>query len=587
MRGFLNKALPLHADFDAFCIDHFGDLLRRFGDGWDLVSKQNLLLTAVPAERLLAALEAHFASDGAVLRQLSELRRHLSPDELQLQLHSVELARLCEARALRLATGGATNDLDPRIRELKQLLRRFPQLQAGEILGERYKLLALLGNGGFARVYQAYDLVSKALVAVKVLHSDKSDDPRSLGRFERGARQMAQLNHPHIVRVLGEPAEQDGFHYFVMEYVSDGDLDHAVRAGVLSRGVKLRVVLEVGSALQAAHERQLIHRDVKPGNILLDRKQHAKLTDFDLVWAADTTGGTRSRAGMGSYLYASPEQEMDASRVSCSADIYGLAVLTIFLLRRDLHRWFRDSRSTMINGLPIPPAFRSLLDRATQASPEYRPSLEEFLRTAELHWPREPEIPVTTKPMALYQKELEVSTLKVERAEADGSPSAKPVTQPTELPMTILAARRSSASLPVAPLASTSTLDPVTTDHDGARKGRSLRITVAVLGALLTVSLYIVAARQGKVDPSTGAVLLHTSDDLKQQQRSVAVDMTTTPLPNSTTPATDGAVAKPELPKPTTGVPRPTQSRQKRQSSPAAAPSGKTQAAATSPDDDF
>jgi hypothetical protein len=91
MRGFLNKALPLHADFDAFCIDHFGDLLPRFGDGWDLVSKQNLLLTAVPAERLLAALESAFASDGAVLRQLAEMRRHLSPDELQRQLHSVEI----------------------------------------------------------------------------------------------------------------------------------------------------------------------------------------------------------------------------------------------------------------------------------------------------------------------------------------------------------------------------------------------------------------------------------------------------------------------------------------------------------------
>lgn len=569
MRGFLNKALPLHADFDAFCIDYFGDLRRRFGGDWDLVSKQNLLLTAVPAERLLAALEADFASDGALLRQLSELRRHLSPDEQQRQRHSAELEQLCEARALRLATGGATQDLDPRIRELKQQLRRLPQLQDGEILGERYKLLSLLGKGGFARVYQAYDLLSKSLVAVKVLHSESSDDQRSLSRFERGARQMAQLSHPHIVRVLGEPAEQDGFHYFVMEYLGGGDLDRAVKAGVLSRVDKLRVVMEVGSALRAAHQRQLIHRDVKPENILLDEKLHAKLTDFDLVWAADTTGGTRSRAGLGTYLYAAPEQLIDASRVSFSADIYGLAVLTIFILRGNLPTWFRDYRSGTIDRLPIHQAFLSLLDRATHASPEYRPSLDEFLRTAATHWPFEPEDQVTTKPMALPLQELEVSTLKVERTEADGSSSAKPVAAPAELPKTILAAVHPAASLPVAPPASGSTLDPVTTDHGGALHVRSLRITVVALVALVAVGLYFGTARQGKMDPSTGAALLNLGDDLEQppQQRSEAVDMTTTLLPNSTTVTKEVAVSKPEPPKRATGVPRPTKPRPPRQSS--------------------
>ena len=104
-------------------------------------------------------------------------------------------------------------------------------------------------------------------MAVKVLHSESSDDHLSVARFERGARQMEQLHHPHIVRVLGDPAEQDGFHYFVMEYLGGGDLARATAQGMLRVLDKLRIIIEVGSALHFAHERQLIHRDIKPDKI--------------------------------------------------------------------------------------------------------------------------------------------------------------------------------------------------------------------------------------------------------------------------------------------------------------------------------
>lgn len=531
IRDFLNKTLPLHADLDAFCIDHFGELLRRFGDGWDLLSKQNLLLTAVPADQLLTALESHFADNSSALRGLSEVRKHLSPEELQRQASSTELERLCETRAALMSQGRTSLDLDISIRELKKQLRRLPQLRDGEILGERYKLLSLLGKGGFARVYQAYDLRLKTLVAVKVLHSESSDDQRSLGRFERGARQMEQLNHPHIVRVLGAPAEQDGFYYFVMEYLCGGDLARAVLAGMLNAIDKLRVILEVGSALQFAHQRQLIHRDVKPENILLDGNFHAKLADFDLVWAADTTGGTRSRAGMGTYLYAAPEQLIDASQVTTSVDIYGLAMLTIFILCGNIPPWFRDYRQDVLYRIPIDRQFHYLLDRATHPNPGYRPLLGEFLRTIGQFWPLENENQITAKIQLLNQQELSgVSTNEARGESAESTKSNLLVGSSHAQPES--AAVKSTVTVAAAIPASGSTLDPVETGNRSPQKKPYLRMAgLASLSVVFTVVGYFGVAwlrEPVPVDPNVAAskLLVEIDQDVQDKWWSNVLDKT-------------------------------------------------------------
>lgn len=142
---------------------------------------------------------------------------------------------------------------------------------------------------------------------------------------------MQALHHPHIVRVLDGPAEDNGFHYFVMDYLPGGDLFHAVSTKKLDRAAALRALLQVAEALEYAHKRGLVHRDVKPQNILLDEQGAALLTDFDLVWAPDTTGGT-STGFLGTHVYVAPEQAENAKVSDARADIYSLGMTVLFVL---------------------------------------------------------------------------------------------------------------------------------------------------------------------------------------------------------------------------------------------------------------
>ena len=341
LRKLLDEFLPLCEQLDALCVDHFPALLKRFGQGWNLISKQNLVLAEVPATALLQSLDDHLsepsvgtAKRSVILQRIEAARKLVTPEEVASQRQRESLKELYTQRAHRIATGADTTELDVQIRDIKRAQRRSPQLQEDEVLGERYQLLSLLGKGGFARVYQALDLWTHSLVAIKVLHSESSDEPRMLERFYRGARNMQALHHAHIVRILEAPSQHDGFHYFVMEYLPKGDLQRAIckRQAELSPQDKLRLLLEVADAIQFAHERGLIHRDVKPENILLDQNNHAYLSDFDLVQAADSTGGTRSHAALGTFLYAAPEQFIDASQVTTAADVFGFGMLTAFVI---------------------------------------------------------------------------------------------------------------------------------------------------------------------------------------------------------------------------------------------------------------
>ena len=140
---------------------------------------------------------------------------------------------------------------------------------------------------------------------------------------------MAELQHPAVVPVLERHGEDGGYHYFVMEYVAGGNLREAVLEKALTREQFLSVILRIGEALALAHTRGLIHRDVKPANILLPVPERPLLTDFDLVGAADTTGGTRTGA-MGTIIYAAPECLDRPQEADPRADIYSLGMTTIF-----------------------------------------------------------------------------------------------------------------------------------------------------------------------------------------------------------------------------------------------------------------
>ncbi len=236
-----------------------------------------------------------------------------------------------DARAQAGAPPEALAALDARILAIKRGRLHTRKPAQGLTLSDRWDLESQLGRGGFAEVWKAWDDHTGEWVAVKLLHAQHDDSAERRARFFRGARQMARIEHPAIVRVIEPEGEHGGWHFFVMEYMPGGDLAAAVRESRITRVGALVAVVTVADGLAAAHGRGLVHRDVKPANILLDGAGRAKLSDFDLVRANDTTGGTRT-AALGSFLYAAPEAQENAQRVTERCDVYGLGMSALFAL---------------------------------------------------------------------------------------------------------------------------------------------------------------------------------------------------------------------------------------------------------------
>lgn len=270
--------------------------------------------------------------------------------------------------------GRDTTDLDREILDLKRQLREGGQLRAGDSLGynDRYELLDLLGRGGFASVWLAYDNQRGGNVAIKVLHSNLAGDRVRLDRFKRGARIMAELQHEAVVRVLEPYGEDGGWHYFVMEFVDGIDLHRAVIESRLPAERAIPAILIVGEALASAHAKGIVHRDVKPANILLDKAGAPKITDFDLVAAKETTGGTRTGA-LGTFLFTAPEQMHSAKDVDARADVYGLGMTAIFCLHgRALPAIVVRRPESVIEELSCDEAIKLVLSAAVEFEPDDR-----------------------------------------------------------------------------------------------------------------------------------------------------------------------------------------------------------------------
>lgn len=257
---------------------------------------------------------------------------------------------------------------------LRRQMREGGRLRAGDSLQGRFRLLEEIGRGGFAAVWKAYDRKRQELVAVKILHHAQSDDRTRRERFFRGAKKMAELRHPGIVRVIEAELEDDGHYFFVMEFVEGGDFRRAVLSGQLPPEKVLPVIISVGEALTYAHGKGLVHRDVKPANILLGA-DGPKLTDFDLVRAFDSTGGTHTQSMLGTFLFTAPEILQDAKAASVLADVYSLAMTAVFgLYGKDLPLDVLRYPEKVLAELSVSEGMQASLGAGISWSPDERPS---------------------------------------------------------------------------------------------------------------------------------------------------------------------------------------------------------------------
>jgi Protein kinase domain len=277
-------------------------------------------------------------------------------------------------RCRALATAGAdTSAVVQDILRIKREIRSGGQLRPGDRLSDdRYLLFDQIGQGGFASVWKALDQTSGNLVAVKVLHSNHVGDVIRRERFFRGARIMAELEHPAVVRIVQRHGEDDGYHYFAMELMTGGDLRQAVLKGRVDASAVVPLLLRLGEALAKAHARRFIHRDIKPANVLLNERAEPRLTDFDLVAAADTTGGTQTGA-LGTFVYAAPEMLERPQDADARADVYGLGMTAAFVLHGvDLPRSVLRDAVGFIARLSCDEPLKRILQRAVAWEPEDR-----------------------------------------------------------------------------------------------------------------------------------------------------------------------------------------------------------------------
>ena len=208
----------------------------------------------------------------------------------------------------------------------------------GSTVGGRYRLDAEIGRGGMSTVYRAFDTVLERQVAIKLLHREIAADSDQLERFRREARSVAQLNHPQVVTVIDageEPSVEDGAvgsPYIVLEFVDGETLKDVIRRdGPLEIPQAIAYAIEIARALGAAHERQIVHRDVKPHNILIGEEGGAKITDFGIARTLTEEGLTVAGRVLGTTDYVSPEQAL-GEPVTGQSDLYSLGVVLYEML---------------------------------------------------------------------------------------------------------------------------------------------------------------------------------------------------------------------------------------------------------------
>jgi len=191
-----------------------------------------------------------------------------------------------------------------------------------------YEIISKIGQGGLAEVYKALQSSLQREVAIKVLSAAYTSDSDIVKRFERESILIAKLNHPNIVHVI-DKGTQGRRYYFVMEYVDGTSFRAIINNPNIDLKIKIEIMVQVCKALDFAHKNDVVHRDIKPGNILIDRQGNAKVADFGIAQLRDSSDleVTSSDVIMGTVAYMSPEQKFSSANVTRAADIYSLGVI--------------------------------------------------------------------------------------------------------------------------------------------------------------------------------------------------------------------------------------------------------------------
>jgi serine/threonine-protein kinase len=249
--------------------------------------------------------------------------------------------------------------------------------QPGDLIAERYELEELVGSGGMSSVFRARDQQLERQVAVKILLERYAGDPEYLERFRREARAVARLSHPNIVTVI-DRGDDDGRQYIVFEYVDGENLKElVVRSGRLPARRALELALAVADGLSFAHEQGLVHRDVKPQNVLLNSEGEVKVTDFGIARSIHVDHGvTQTGTVLGTGEYLAPEQA-SGKPVSPATDVYSLGVVLWELLAGDVPFTGENFVAVALQHVNEPPP--SLLGVRPDVSPRLAATVEHAL----------------------------------------------------------------------------------------------------------------------------------------------------------------------------------------------------------------
>ena len=253
----------------------------------------------------------------------------------------------------------------------------------GQKINDRYQIIKSIGEGGMANVYLAYDTILDRNVAVKVLRGDLSADDKFVRRFQREALSASSLNHPNIVEVY-DVGEDNGQYYIVMEYIEGKHLKALVKKrGALTSSEVVDIMLQITDGLACAHDSYIIHRDIKPQNIMILENGLVKITDFGISMAMNSTQLTQTNSVMGSVHYLPPEQASGKGS-TLKSDIYSMGILMYELLTGKLPyrgenaveialKHMKESLPSIREELPnIPQSVENVILKSTAKNPKNR-----------------------------------------------------------------------------------------------------------------------------------------------------------------------------------------------------------------------